>query len=154
NGGCECLAHAARHSSRDLPYPRPDPPFEEQSRAERMESTQDLKRVLAEEIRAAIADTAPAGAPAGPSPRDPASSQARSALSRAEEVLTPAVPDEAPLAAVKRLAIRAMRFLWRNQSSFNALTLTASSGLADGLDRLRAETSRGLDELARRAGIQ
>ena len=120
-----------------------------------MESTHDLKRVLAEEIRAAIAETAPAGTgAAGAAPGDPASASARSALSRAEEVLTPAVPDGAPLSAAKRVAIRAMRFLWRNQSSFNALSLAASSGLADGLDRLRAETSRGIDELSRRAGIQ
>lgn len=118
-----------------------------------MDSPQDLKRVLAEEVRAAIAETAPAASASSPR-GDPASAEARSALSRAEEALTPAVPDGAPLAAVKRLAIRALRFLWRNQSSFNALSLAASSGLADGLDRLRAETSRGLDELARRSGVQ
>jgi SAM-dependent methyltransferase len=118
-----------------------------------MDSPQDLKRVLAEEVRAAIAETAPAAAASAPR-GDPASAEARSALSRAEEALTPAVPDGAPLAAVKRIAIRALRFLWRNQSSFNALSLAASSGLADGLDRLRAETSRGLDELSRRGSVQ
>ncbi len=121
-----------------------------------MDSSQDLKRVLAEEVRAAIAEAAPAGSAAsGADGRgDSASAETRSALSRAEEVLTPAVPDGAPLSAAKRFAIRALRFLWRNQSSFNSLSLAASSGLAEGLDRLRAETSRGLDELSRRAGIQ
>jgi SAM-dependent methyltransferase len=118
-----------------------------------MESSQDLKRVLAEEVRAAIAEAAPAAA-AVEDRGDPASASVRSSLARAEEVLTPAVPDGAPLAAAKRLAIRALRFLWRNQSSFNALSLASTAGLADGLDRLRAETSRGIDELARRAGVQ
>lgn len=118
-----------------------------------MDSQRDLKRVLADEVRAAIAETAPAAA-SSDADADPASRSARTALGRAEEVLTPAVPDDAPLSAVKRLAIRGLRFLWRNQSSFNALSLSASAGLADGIDRLRAETSRGLDELSRRAGIQ
>lgn len=118
-----------------------------------MDSPQDLKRVLAEEVRAAIAETVPA-AGVSSTRGDPASAQVRSVLARTEEVLTPAVPDGATLAAVKRLAIRALRFLWRNQSSFNSLSLAASSGLADGLDRLRSETSRGIDELSRRAGIQ
>ena len=119
-----------------------------------MESSQDLKRVLAEEVRAAIAEASPAAAPAAGPGADRLSAGTRSALSRAEEVLTPAVPDGAPLSALKRLAIRALRFLWRNQSSFNSLSLSASAGLVDGLDRLRAESSRGIEELFRRAGIQ
>jgi SAM-dependent methyltransferase len=117
-----------------------------------MDRPNDLKRVLADEIRAAIAETAPG--PGGDAPEDPASQAARVALRRAEEVLTPSVPDGAPLSALKRLAIRGMRFLWRNQSSFNALSLSAGAGLSDGLDRLRAETERGLGELSRRAGVQ
>ena len=119
-----------------------------------MDSSQDLKRVLAEEVRAAIAETAPAASLAESGHRNAASAEARSALSRAEEVLTPAVPDGAPLSAVKRFVIRSLRFLWRNQSSFNSLSLAASAGLAEGLDRLRAEASRGIDELSRRSGIQ
>ena len=119
-----------------------------------MDSSQDLKRVLAEEVRAAIAETAPAASSAEAGRRDAASAEARSALSRAEEVLTPAVPDGAPLSAVKRFVIRSLRFLWRNQSSFNSLSLSASAGLAEGLDRLRAEAGRGIDELSRRSGIQ
>ena len=94
-----------------------------------MDSSQDLKRVLAEEVRAAIAETAPAASLAESGHRNPASAEARSALSRAEEVLTPAVPDGAPLSAVKRFVIRSLRFLWRNQSSFNSLSLAASAGL-------------------------
>jgi O-antigen chain-terminating methyltransferase len=118
-----------------------------------MERDTDLKRVLADEIRAAIAETA--AEPAGlRDPGDPATSQARVALGRASEVLTPSVPSGAPLEPGKRLAIRALRFLWRNQSTFNSLSLDASAGLVEALDRLRAETGRRLDELSRRAGLQ
>ncbi|HEY2796661.1 MAG TPA: methyltransferase domain-containing protein [Thermoanaerobaculia bacterium] len=117
------------------------------------EHPDDLKRVLAEEIRAAIAEASPEPS-SGSSEADSGTGRARGALRRSEEVLTPSVPDEAPLAAVKRLAIRAARFLWRNQSAFNALSLSAGSELAGEVDRLRAETSRSVDELARRAGVQ
>jgi SAM-dependent methyltransferase len=118
-----------------------------------MERDTDLRRVLADEIRAAIAETAPE--PGGPREGgDPATAQARTALDRASEMLTPAVPRGAPLERLKRLAVRSLRFLWRNQASFNALSLDASARLADALERHRAETARGLDELARRAGVQ
>jgi len=113
----------------------------------------DLKRQLAEEIRAAIAEAAPEPG-RDEAPPDPAAAEARTALRRASELMTPAVPDGAPLAALKRAAIRAMRFLWRNQSSFNALSLSAGSAISDSVDRFRAEASRRIDELARRAGVQ
>ena len=113
----------------------------------------DLKRILAEEIRAAIAEASPAPS-SGSSDADSGTGRARGALKRSEEVLTPSVPDDAPLAPLKRLAIRAARFLWRNQSAFNALSLAAGSELAGEVDRLRAETSRSVDELSRRAGVQ
>ncbi len=113
----------------------------------------DLKRVLAEEIRAAIAEASPQPV-SGSTEADSGTGRARGALRRSEEVLTPSVPDDAPLAPLKRLAIRAARFLWRNQSAFNALSLSAGSELAGEVDRLRAETSRSVDELARRAGVQ
>jgi hypothetical protein len=58
------------------------------------------------------------------------------------------VPDGAPLAALKRAAIRALRFLWRNQSS-STRSLTAGSAISDSVDRFRAEASRRIDELAR-----
>jgi SAM-dependent methyltransferase len=118
-----------------------------------MDRPDDLKRVLAEEIRAAIAQVSPDPGLAGSSSGG-ATAQARGALRRASEVLTPSVPEDAPAAPLKRLAIRAARFLWRNQSAFNSLSLSAASELAEELDRLRAETLRGLDELKRRAGVQ
>ena len=114
-----------------------------------MDRPTDLKRVLAEEIRAAIAETAPAPG----DPRDVAggaTAAGRTSLSLAAEVLTPSVPSGVPLEPAKRLVIRALRFLWRNQSAFNSLTLEASSGLADALDRLH----RDVEELSRRKGIE
>ncbi len=117
-----------------------------------MDAPKDLKRMLAEEIRAAIAETSPS--PVGPGAAQSATGQARASMRRAAEALTPSVPPGARLEPVKRLALRALRFLWRNQSAFNSLALDASSELADGLDRLRAESERRWDELSRRAGVQ
>jgi len=114
-----------------------------------MERPTDLKRVLAEEIHAAIAESAPAPAElrdAG----DPATADARGALRRAAELLTPSVPSGAPLEPLKRLAVRALRFLWRNQATFNSLSLDAAGRLAESVDRSRAE----LDALAHRARVQ
>ncbi len=113
-----------------------------------MDRPTDLKRVLAEEIRAAIAETAPA--PGASDAAGGATAAGRASLSRAAEVLTPSVPSGAPLEPAKRLVIRALRFLWRNQSAFNSLALEASSGLADALDRLH----RAVEELSRRKGIE
>ena len=143
------MTHAGRHSSRDLPYPRRD-----RSRSSdgflAGPQTRSRGRSARGHRRGGARGVGAPRAAAG----TPSSAETRSALSRAEEVLTPAVPDGAPLSAAKRFAIRALRFLWRNQSSFNSLSLAASSGLAEGLDRLRAESSRGIDELSRRAAIQ
>jgi len=113
----------------------------------------DLRRVLADEIRAAIAETAPEPGAPRESP-DPATALARGAIGRASDLLTPSVPAGAVLEPAKRLAIRGLRFLWRNQSAFNALSLDASSRLADAVERLRVETERAIDELERRAGVQ
>src|ERR1700682_4797779 len=96
-----------------------------------MDRPDDLKRVLAEEIRAAIAEVSPEPtAPSGAA--DSGTARARGALRRAEDVLTPSVPDDAPVAPLKRLAIRAARFLWRNQSSFNSLSVAAGGGAGGG----------------------
>ncbi|HVQ54244.1 MAG TPA: class I SAM-dependent methyltransferase [Thermoanaerobaculia bacterium] len=113
-----------------------------------MDRPTDLKRVLADEIRAAVAETAPAPGDAREA-GDAFTAAGRASLSKAAELLTPSVPAGAPLEPAKRLVIRALRFLWRNQSNFNSLSMDATSGLADSLDRLR----RDVDELARRVGI-
>jgi SAM-dependent methyltransferase len=114
-----------------------------------MERDSDLRRVLADEIRAAIAETAPEPG-AGRSPDDSVTAPARAALDRAADVMTPSVPSGAPLEPAKRLAIRTLRFLWRNQSSFNALSIDAVARLSDAVERLRVD----LDELSRRSGVQ
>jgi len=113
-----------------------------------MDRPTDLKRVLADEIRAAVAETASAPGDAREA-GDPFTAAGRASLSKAADLLTPSVPAGAPLEPAKRLVIRALRFLWRNQSTFNSLSMDATSGLADSQDRLR----RDVDELARRMGI-
>jgi len=55
----------------------------------------DLKRILAEEIRAAIAEASPAPS-SGSSDADSGTGRARGALKRSEEVLTPSVPENPP----------------------------------------------------------
>jgi SAM-dependent methyltransferase len=114
-----------------------------------MDRPNDLKRVLAEEIRAAIAESAPPAA-GGVGVGDPLTDEARAVLRRAEDVLTPSVPAGAPLRRVKALLIRGLRFLWRNQAAYNSLSLAASSGLAEAIDRLRADAG----ELSRRLGVR
>ena len=93
---------------------------------------------LLEEIRAAVARTAPspaAGAQAGPSAGNVHEhEEVRSPLARAEKVVTPSVPEGAPLAGAKSLALRALRFLWRDQAAFNALSLESQIGLLHGLE--------------------
>ncbi len=114
-----------------------------------MDRPTDLKRALAEEIRAAIAEAVPP--PGGiDDGGDSATAAARATLKRASELLTPSVPPGAPFKRAKRLAIRALRFLWRNQSAFNSLSLDALAQLSDALDRLCAER----EELSRRAAVQ
>jgi len=114
-----------------------------------MERDSDLRRILADEIRAAIAETAPEPG-AGRASDDSVTAPARVALDRAADVMTPSVPSGAPLEPAKRFAIRALRFLWRNQSAFNALSIDAVARLSDAVERLRVE----LEALARRSGVQ
>ena len=64
-------------------------------------------------------------------------------IARAEAYVTPTIPDDARLSRAKSAVIRLLRFLWRDPSSFNALTLEAAGGLASVLER----TERRLGEL-------
>jgi SAM-dependent methyltransferase len=118
-----------------------------------MERDHDLRRVLADEVRAAIAETSPAPRTAHDE-GDPATAEARRLLAQASELVTPAVPRGAPLEPVKRLAIRALRFLWRNQSTYDTLTLDALARLTEALERLRLQAERDLEALGRRAAVQ
>jgi len=109
----------------------------------------DLPETLAEEIRTAVGETAPPRLaarqpPPGISPLEDIGKP----LHRAEAYLTPVVPSGARLSGVKRLVLRAARFLWRDQASFNALALEALNGL-----RQSAEEAQGaLEGLAIQLG--
>ncbi len=60
--------------------------------------------------------------------------------------MTPSVPPGVRLSGIKRAAVRALRFVWRDQASFNALTLEALDALREGLAR---ERQRRLDAILR-----
>jgi SAM-dependent methyltransferase len=102
----------------------------------------DLTSELAREIHAAVAKSSPpaSAAPAGDRPEERAF---RSALDRASRHITPTIPPAARLARGKNFALRALRFLWRDQGSFNALLIEAVAGLADRVHVLEGQL-RGL----------
>lgn len=113
---------------------------------------EDLAAALAREIRAAVLETAGEPAPRTAEPAGDDGQEIRVPLRRAEEYVTPTVPDAARLARTKSLALRALRFLWRDQTSFNALLIEASNGILAALDRNHAAINRIQDlanELAR-----
>lgn len=107
-----------------------------------MATEDDLAAVLAREIRAAVAETAAER----PAPSEPAGSgefsDLRVPLKRAEEYLTPSIPDASRLAGAKAAVVRLLRFLWRGQSSFNALLLEAGNGIVSALERNREAVAR------------
>ena len=130
-----------------------------------MSSERDRAKRLADAVRAAIAEAAPAKtAPArtdGSDTSTPEERAARQASERAQAHLTPSVPAGARLSRVKRAAVRALRFVWREQAVFNALTLDALDSLRQGMVRERRafEETVGRQEAARagwerRAAIQ
>ena len=97
---------------------------------ERVSAEEDPAASLAEEIRAAVAETAPAR----PAVRElhgvfSPSEDVGKPLARAEAHVTPVIPPGARLGGIKRFALRAGRFLWRDQTAFNALSLEAMIGL-------------------------
>jgi O-antigen chain-terminating methyltransferase len=138
-------------------------------------SKRDLTGELVEEIRAAIAEASP-GPPVRPATGLPEGEEVRVTLNRALQYVTPTIPTAVRLSRAKRLLLRALRFLWRDQASFNALVLEAGSALADLLDadrnarekqfsqfkeelqRLEAQllgvTEREIPEWGRRSAIQ
>jgi SAM-dependent methyltransferase len=125
-----------------------------------MSAQEDLTAALAREIRAAVAETA-RRPPASGAAELPDSSAARQALERAAAHATPVIPRGARLERAKMVLVRLLRFLWRDQSAFNALSLEASLGLASALERAErraldlvrlVETAHG--EGKRRAAVQ
>jgi SAM-dependent methyltransferase len=113
-------------------------------------SPRDLAAALAAEIRAAVAETSrpPLEEPSPGGEED----HARSTLKRSEAHLTPHVPDSAPLAGAKRSALRLLRFLWRDQSSYNALMLETANELLAAVARQRHRLDETL--VAIRADLQ
>lgn len=103
-----------------------------------MGSQEDLIAELAGELRAAVAQTAPSATRQRGSPPGPLDAQeVRRPLQRAEAHLTPTIPPGVRLARAKALVLRAARFLWRDQASFNALSLEAMNNLRQGLEESR-----------------
>ena len=129
-----------------------------------MENGRDLTEALARQVRAAVAETSSAAGRSEKRLGEPSGlEEVRVPLERAEAYLTPAIPDGAPLSGFKKLLLRAFKFLWRDQSSFNALSLEAMLGLRQGIlearsaveglrreiDDVREEIRRWNEELAR-----
>jgi SAM-dependent methyltransferase len=110
---------------------------------------EDLTDELAREIRAAVAQAAPpeSGSPSGLETKG--FEEVRTPLRRAEEHVTPTVPDAARFFGAKSAAVRLFRFLWRGQASFNALLLEAGNGIAGALEQNRAALARFAEELSR-----
>jgi len=111
-------------------------------------SQRDLTGELVEEIRAAIAEASP-GPPVRPATDLPEGEEIRVTLNRALQYVTPTIPTAVRLSRAKRLLLRALRFLWRDQASFNVLVLEAGSNLADLLDAERNTRSQFKEELKR-----
>ena len=118
----------------------------------------DPVAALAEEIRLAVAQTSAAssGGPAGPAVAEPLVA-VRGPLSRADAHLTPSIPPGAPLSGLKGLALRLLRFLWRDQASFNALSLEAQIGLTSKVEEIAGDLTawkREQDRVRKAAALE
>ena len=86
----------------------------------------------------------------------PEGEEVRGSLARALQYVTPTIPPAVRLSRSKRLLLRVLRFLWRDQAAFNALLLEAGGGLADRLDaawnRLRGALDAERDARERQLG--
>jgi len=103
----------------------------------------DLTSDLADEIRAAVAQASPPGPPrAAAATGLEEGEDIRVSLTRALEHVTPTIPSGVRLSGSKRFLVRALRFLWRDQASFNVLLLEAGNALAERLK----QTVRGVEE--------
>jgi SAM-dependent methyltransferase len=104
----------------------------------------NLTDELTEEVRAAVEEASPPSSRRIPPPSLEEESF-RTPLVRASEHLTPTIPPAVRLGGAKRLAIRFLRFLWRDQASFNALMLEAVNHLAGAMNVLRQRLEDSLD---------
>ncbi|HKD11568.1 MAG TPA: class I SAM-dependent methyltransferase, partial [Thermoanaerobaculia bacterium] len=113
-----------------------------------MTAPSELAADLAKEIRLAVSETSP---PPTNRPAMQSSGEeegARLALERAARNITPSIPPGAPLSFFKKLALRALRFLWRDQAAFNALTLESLQAILAGLASQRKAVDQFDSELA------
>jgi SAM-dependent methyltransferase len=113
-------------------------------------SSSDQVGDLAAKIRAAVAEIAPA-APPRPTSRSasPEEEAAQAALARAAAHVTPSIPESSRLARGKKTVLRLLRFLWRDQGAFNALSLQAGSALLAALTAQRENIERISSEAGR-----
>jgi SAM-dependent methyltransferase len=109
-----------------------------------MAAKEDLAEELAREIRAAVAGATPPEKAARMAPDTGDLDDVRIPIRRAEEHLTPTIPEAVRFARAKSLVLRTLRFLWRDQASFNALALEATNAVVAALERNRA----AMEELA------
>ncbi len=110
-----------------------------------MAAKEDLAEELAREIRDAVAGVArPEKAARAPAPDTVELDDIRIPIRRAEGHRTPTIPQAVRFARAKSAVLRMLRFLWRDQASFNALLLEAVNGVVAALERNRA----AMEELA------
>jgi SAM-dependent methyltransferase len=114
----------------------------------------DLSGDLAAEIRAAVGRTSRPAAAEPPAPSSGGETGARLSLDRAAAHVTPSVPQGARLSLLKRFALRALRFLWRDQATFNAMMIESmQAALAElanrriNAQRLSADLSAASDRM-------
>ena len=108
---------------------------------------------LAEEVRAAVAQASAGATPSRPEHSGSQFGGFRRTLDRAAAFVTPEIPRGSRLESGKRAVLRALRFLWRGQTSYNALMLEAAGALADELDRARDVSRDEMAALERRAAL-
>ena len=100
-----------------------------------MAPERDLASDLAQEIRAAVAEASPSAPPRPPADTGlELGEDVRVSLTRALEYVTPTIPPAVRFSRSKRFLLRALRFLWRDQASFNALLLESGNALANRVD--------------------
>jgi SAM-dependent methyltransferase len=102
----------------------------------------DLAADLAAKIRAAVSETAPARPVVSPASASPQEEAAQAALARAAAHVTPSIPESSRLARGKKTVLRLLRFLWRDQGAFNALSLQATSAIVAALAAQRESVER------------
>lgn len=119
-----------------------------------VDSGKTLEEELAEQIRAAIREARPGEPSEKPAVAGDATWES---MRRAELHWTPSVPPGARLFGLKTLLLRLFRFLWRDQTTFNAAALEALRGIGDHAARLDARLERlgrDLAEARGRAAVQ